>query len=164
MIPGVEEIQLKTFWDRRGSLVKLPEADFEEEFYTISGEAVLRGLHAQAPPAQTSKLICCLHGAVLDVLLDLRTDSPAFGEVECRNFFGTVPEALLIPEGVAHGFLVITAPAIMLYRQSRRYSPEHDVGVRWDSAGITWPCCTPVLSERDAALPALKDFKSPFRL
>jgi dTDP-4-dehydrorhamnose 3,5-epimerase len=69
---------------------------------------------------------------------------------------------LYISRGIAHGFYVTSGEAILLYRVSTMYSAEHDKGIRWDSAGISWPTKTPILSARDASLPALADFDSPF--
>ena len=72
------------------------------------------------------------------------------------------PAGLLIPSGLAHGFFVLEGPALILYKVSTVHAPDHDRGVRWDSAGIAWPSSAPVLSGRDAGFPAVEQFDSPF--
>jgi dTDP-4-dehydrorhamnose 3,5-epimerase len=161
-IPGVTEIPTGQFKDHRGTFVKLP-ADFDtgEEFYTISGHHVLRGLHFQLPPAAVAKLVCCVWGSVMDVVLDLRRGSPAFGCHEARVLDSDNPKMVMIPPGVAHGFCVLGNRALMLYKQNGVYSREHDAGIRWDSAWINWPY-NPIISNRDNDFPHMDDFESPF--
>jgi len=171
-IPDCLEAQFGVQQDQRGSFIKTVHAatfcqrglpwEFAETFYTISGKNVLRGMHLQLPPADQWKLAYCMSGAVMDVLLDLRRGSPAFGQftvielsAECRN-------GVYIPPGVAHGFLVREAPAVMVYHVTKQHCAAADAGVRWDSFQAPWPVDSPVLSARDAALPALRDFQTPF--
>jgi len=107
--------------------------------------------------------VYCLEGEILDVALDLRTDSKTFGEYCSFRLSAEETTAAYIPSGVAHGFCVVTAPALMMYHVSSEHHPQLDAGIRWDSFGFEWPCASPVVSDRDANLPRLADFTSPFR-
>jgi dTDP-4-dehydrorhamnose 3,5-epimerase len=135
---------------------------FAEEFYTVSLCGVLRGLHLQLPPHDHDKIVYCTSGSVLDVVLDLRVGSPTFRRWEAVELTGETGTGLYIPRGVAHGFYALTDQAVMAYLVTTHHAPSHDAGVRWDSFGMPWPDGKPTLSARDAALPALKDFVSPF--
>jgi dTDP-4-dehydrorhamnose 3,5-epimerase len=101
----------------------------------------LRGLHYQLPPAAEVKLVRCVAGAIHDVVLDLRPDSPSFG----RHFAAELGAAnrlmMYVPRGVAHGFVTLTDEVEALYWHSAAYAPERERGVRWDDpwAGIAWP-------------------------
>jgi dTDP-4-dehydrorhamnose 3,5-epimerase len=135
----------------------------EEIYVTTSGVGVLRGMHLQLPPHDHVKLVSCLSGRVLDVLLDVRDGSPMQGRFETIELNAARPSTLRVPRGVAHGFCVIDGPAVLLYAVSTRHAPAQDAGIRWDSFGLTWPVRDPVVSARDASLPTLSDFRSPFR-
>jgi dTDP-4-dehydrorhamnose 3,5-epimerase len=172
-LPGCFRLRLKPYTDARGRFVKTFQvsafrqhglaADFREDFYTVSGPGVLRGMHFQVPPADLTKTVGCLAGAVLDAVLDLRAGSPAYGRHETLRLDADRPELIYIPPGVAHGFLVLEAPAVLCYRQTSEYAPDADRGVRWDSCGIDWGVTAPVVSNRDLALPRLAEFRTPFR-
>ena len=172
-IPGVYEITIPVHRDERGSFVK-PflesefkrqglEHDFREVFYSVSGERVLRGMHVQLPPSDQAKLVYCSAGNALDVLLDLRVGSPSYGKHEVIELTGEDDKAMYVPSGVAHGFYVRRAPAIMVYHVTSEYVPDLDAGIGWNSFGANWPDPQPVLSGRDASLPPFAGFKSPFR-
>ena len=171
-LPGLQLIRPPVFRDQRGSFVKTFHADqfrelglnFEprEEFFSTSGRSVLRGMHFQLPPAAHAKLVYCLLGSVLDVVLDLRKNSPTFGRSCARELSAANREMFFIPAGFAHGFLSLEDNTTMVYQTSTVHSPAHDAGVRWDSFGFDWPVKVPVLSERDKNFPALCDFSSPF--
>ena len=171
-IPGVRELRASVRPDPRGRFVKTFHAgffaehglaaDFREQYYSVSEAGVLRGLHFQAPPADHAKLVCCTAGAVLDVALDLRIGSPAFGRHVALTLSAENAAQAYIPPGCAHGFCVTEGPATLVYAATTEYAPEFDAGVLWNSAGIDWPIETPTLSERDAALPPLGEFDSPF--
>jgi len=171
-LPGVVEVRSRVFDDDRGTFVKTfhrdlfaargLRTDFAEEYYTVSHVRVLRGLHFQVPPHDHAKLVYCAAGRVLDVALDLRVGSPAFGRHVRAELSAADGNALYLPPGLAHGFYVLEAPALMVYNQTSVYAREHDAGVRWDSAGIPWPDADPILSDRDRSFPALADFRTPF--
>ena len=172
-IPGCWQIVPRIFHDERGSFVKTFNrelsaqhglvTEFAEEFYSWSHRGVLRGLHFQLPPAQHTKVVTCLVGEVLDVVVDLRVGSPTYGGHALIHLRAEDATLLYIPEGLAHGFLAVSDNALMSYQVTTVHSPEHDAGIRWDSAGIPWPELQPIVSARDAAFPALKEFDSPFR-
>ncbi len=173
-IPGCYEIFPVDLRDHRGRFVKPYHLDslnesglgFEilEEYYSLSKENVLRGMHFQLPPMATVKLVTCLKGRIFDAVVDLRTDSPTFG----RNFSLELTEEkgnmLYIPEGLAHGFCAPGDESLMLYMCSQIYSGPHDTGIRWDSAGISWPVEDPLVSGKDRGLPRFDQFESPFRM
>lgn len=171
LLPGALLVELKRFQDDRGSFVKtysrqLFEAsgvafDLREEFYSFSRKNVVRGMHFQVPPHDHEKLIFCAAGAVLDVLVDLRSGASQ-GRISSIVLRGDEPAALLIPKGVAHGFKSLSDESLMVYKTSTEYSPEHDKGILWDSFGFNWDVQEPVISARDAGHPSLADFANPF--
>lgn len=171
-LPGLQVIQPRIFSDRRGDFVKTFHAglfhdlglDFEprEEFFSTSARGVVRGMHFQRPPAAHAKMVYCIVGRVLDVVLDLRKSSPTFGRSCARELSAANREMLFIPVGFAHGFLALEDGATMVYQTSTVHSPAQDAGIVWNSFGFDWPVKSPQLSERDQQFPALTDFDSPF--
>ena len=172
-VAGCYEIRFPGQADRRGTFAK-PfsfsrfvsrglEADFVESFHTVSSSNVLRGMHCQLPPGDQSKLAYCVTGSVLDVVLDLRPDSPSFKSYAQVELAADRHNAVFLPRGTCHGFYVRQGPACMIYHVTREYVPHLDAGVSWNSFGASWPSSNPVISERDAALPDLDAFHSPFR-
>jgi dTDP-4-dehydrorhamnose 3,5-epimerase len=169
LLPGVRLVTLNRLADSRGSFVKtfqrsVFEANgepfhFREEFYSTSHRDVIRGMHFQLPPHDHVKMVYCPSGAVLDVLLDLRSGNGQ-GRVASVILAEDDPSVLVIPKGVAHGFKSLRDNSLMIYKTSSEHAPTHDAGIRWDSFGFDWGCPAPVLSARDAALPALADFCS----
>ena len=172
-IPGCLEIQTLLREDARGNFVKVFHADafrelglettFREEFYTTSKRGVMRGLHFQVPPCDHVKLVYCTEGSVFDVALDIRRGSPHFGRFAAFELSAAKGNAVYLDKGFAHGFLVTSASATLVYKLSSVHSPAHDQGILWNSAGIPWPGDAPVMSARDRALPAFADFDTPFR-
>lgn len=138
--------------------------DFVEQFYSVSGPGVLRGMHFQLPPAHHAKLVYCIAGGINDVLLDLRRNSPNFGQYQTIPLSAATAHAIYIPSGIAHGFSVPegNGAATMVYNVTSEYSPEHDSGVLWSSFKCVWDLKSPILSARDAAFPSLADFTNPF--
>ena len=171
-IPGCHTVHPAVHSDARGTLVK-PFAEsafaaaglptrFPEVFVSRSRRGVVRGLHFQVPPAPQAKLVTCVAGEVLDVVVDVRAGSPTHGRHVTCTLSADDGVALFVPVGLAHGFAVLSAEATVAYLGTAEYVPGTDGGIRWDSAGISWPFDSPVLSDRDAALPALDGFASPF--
>jgi dTDP-4-dehydrorhamnose 3,5-epimerase len=136
--------------------------DWREEYFTCSRPGVLRGMHFQVPPSQHAKLVTCISGRVLDVVVDLRVDSTTFGCAAAVELSSDTPNALYIPEGMAHGFFA-WEESILHYKVTSTYDPERDQGILWSSIGFTWPVSSPIISDRDGMLPALSAFTSPFR-
>ena len=172
-LPGCYLVEFPRYCDHRGTFVKSYqrsafeerglECDFKEAFYTESGPNVLRGMHFQVPPAGHAKLVYCVTGAIYDMALDLRVGSPTYGECEAYDLSAGQCNAAYLPRGIAHGFLVRSAPSLVVYQVTAEYSPAHDMGIHWDSFGATWPQRAPVVSLRDEALMPLKKFASPFQ-
>jgi len=171
-IPGCFELLPKLFKDERGSFVKTfhenvfkengLETHFSEEYYSFSHKRVLRGLHFQLPLMDHVKLVYCVYGRVLDAVVDLRVGSPAYGNFETFELSAEQANMVYIPKGLAHGFYVLSEGAIMMYKVTTVYSPEHDTGILWRSANIPWPDERPIISKRDSEFIALENFKSPF--
>jgi len=171
--PGLLLLQPRIFTDSRGVFVKsfheglFRELGIEfiarEEFYSTSARNVLRGMHFQVPPAAHSKLVFCLQGRVLDVLLDMRRSSPRFGQVFSCELDAVKREILFIPTGFAHGFLSLEDNSLMMYKTDVIHSPEHDKGIAWDSFGFNWPLSgPPIMSDRDRKFVRWPDFQNPF--
>ena len=113
----------------------------------------LRGMHFQAAPHNEAKLVRCTMGAIYDVIIDLRADSPTRGKYFGAELSATNHRALYVPEGFAHGFLTLADESEVFYQMSEFYRPEAARGVRWDDPafGIVWPARPEVISERDAS-------------
>ncbi len=160
--------------DPRGSFVKILEEDtfakhglpttFAEQYYSVSAQNVLRGLHFQTPPHDHHKLVTCIDGDVFDVVVDLRKGSPTYGRHQSFELNGESGDSVFVPVGCAHGFYVRSKGATVFYNVSSLYAPAHDSGIRWDSAGINWPSDCPIVSDRDAAFVPLAKFETPFTL
>ena len=118
----------------------------------------IRGLHLQAPPHSEAKLVRCLHGRVWDVAVDLRPGSATYGRWHAVELSPAAVNALLIPEGCAHGFQVLEPGSELLYLHSGAWVPEAETGVRFNDPklAIAWPLPPTGLSERDLALPLLQ--------
>lgn len=171
-IPKCYEIVPTILEDKRGRFVKTLHQDiyeshqliihFAEEYYSVSKKNVLRGLHFQVPPQDCTKIVYCLEGSVMDVVVDLRKGSPTFGEFELFNLSSENGKIIYIPSGLAHGFYVTSETAIMCYKVSTVYSPKEDTGILWNSVVIPWPNLHPILSERDQSFLPFSEFRSPF--
>lgn len=134
-----------------------------EELRSYSHKGVLRGLHFQRRHSQ-DKLVQVLHGAVYDVAVDLRKDSPTFGKWE--GFFLTAEnrQMLYIPKGFAHGFLTLEEDTLFSYLCGDRYDLESDGGIHWDDPqlAVNWPLDRVervILSDKDAKLPSLAEYR-----
>jgi dTDP-4-dehydrorhamnose 3,5-epimerase len=125
----------------------------------------LRGLHFQREPHGQDKLVRCIRGAIYDVAVDIRRDSPTYGQYVGAELSAENGHQLFVPVGFAHGFLTLTEDCEVTYKVSDVYAPDCDGGVRWDSCGIDWPMpagTMPELSAKDVKLPTLAEFDSPF--
>jgi dTDP-4-dehydrorhamnose 3,5-epimerase len=172
-LDGCFEIRPTVIEDRRGFFAKIFHkplweehglcTEFQEEYLTYSVRGTIRGFHFQVPPMHHAKVVLCAKGEVFDVAVDLRRGSRTYGEHAVIHLSGSASNAVYLPPGFAHGFCVTSDEALLYYKQSSVYSPTHDAGIRWDSAGIPWPISDPILSERDSLLPPLSSFESPFQ-
>lgn len=171
-LDGVKLIDLNHSADYRGRFTKTFHAETflaagihfteQEEFYSVSSKHVFRGMHFQKPPFAHQKLVHCIQGEVLDVLLDLRLNSSTYGQILQLPLSQQLPQLLYIPMGIAHGFLVLSEQATLLYKTDRVYSHEHDCGLFWGSLGLDLPVSSPIISERDQQFDHFSNFKSPF--
>ncbi len=134
--------------------------EFVQDNHSRSHKDVLRGLHYQLPPHPQAKLVSVLAGEIFDVAVDVRRGSPTFGRWEGVILSAENRRQLWVPEGFAHGFLVLSESADLLYKTSGYYAPECDRGIAWDDPdlAIDWPLDgAPTLSGKDAAAPRLAD-------
>lgn len=173
-LDGVLIIEPRVFHDDRGYFFEsynrkaLEEhglrIDFPQDNQSLSQRNTLRGLHFQSPPHAQTKLVRVTRGAVLDVVVDIRKRSPTYG----RHFSMVISEEnklqLLIPEGFAHGFLVLEDDTVFVYKCSDYYHRESEGGLFWADRdlAIDWNVENPIVSPKDQHLPAFKDFDSPF--
>ncbi len=167
-IPGVLVLEPRVFADDRGSFFESFnarafaaavgwEVAFVQDNQSTSRRHVLRGLHYQEPHPQ-GKLVRALAGAIFDVAADIRPGSPTFGRWVGVELSAENRRQLWVPEGLAHGFLVLSESAEVLYKTTDFYAPGCEKCLRWDdpTLAIQWPLAAPpVLSPRDAAAPLL---------
>lgn len=126
-----------------------------------ANRGTVRGLHFQRPPHAETKLIRCTRGAIFDVIVDLRFDSPTYGKWHAERLDDLAHLMICVPAGFAHGFQTLTNNVEMLYFHSASYSEQNEGGLRWDdpALGIPWPCDATDMSDRDRAFPALRDLE-----
>lgn len=171
-LDGVYRIETKEFRDDRGAFVKvfhwgLFEAqglsfNFKESYYSVSKKNVIRGMHFQIPPQDHAKLVYVTRGVITDVVLDIRRGSPTFGKYVSLDLSDQNQQMVFIPSGFAHGFLSREDSSAVTYLQTTMHSPDHDRGIRVDSFNFDWGVESPILSKRDLAFPAFKEFETPF--
>ena len=169
-------IEPKVFGDKRGYFLEsYNQKKFERVFGEVlfiqdneskSSKGVLRGLHFQKPPFDQAKLVRCIKGKVLDVVVDLRNRSATYGqhfsiELSCEN-----KKQLFVPRGFAHGFLVLSDSAIFAYKVDNIYAPDYDSGICWNDPKLNIPWGVDeseiIVSKKDSKLPFFLEFKSPF--
>lgn len=121
-------------------------------------KGTIRGMHFQKSPKVEDKIAQCLSGAIYDVVVDLRENSPTYGQWVAEELTEDNGKMFLIPKGLAHGFQTLADNCKVQYFMSEFYSPEHAAGVRWDDPflNIKWPIKNPILSEKDKNWPLLK--------
>ena len=168
-IQEVVRIEARAFGDGRGFFLEtykrsaFAEAGIADVFvqsnHSHSVRNVLRGLHYQKPPMAQAKLVLAVGGAIFDVAVDIRRDSPTYGQWVGEVLSAENHRLLYIPQGFAHGFCVLSDVADVLYHVTAEYSPEHDRGILWNDpdVGVAWPIDAPLLSAKDAAQPRLCD-------
>lgn len=134
--------------------------DFNQDNHSKSTKGVLRGLHYQTNPKAQAKLVRCPRGKIFDVAVDLRKNSPTFGKWVGEILSEENKNMLYIPAGFAHGFVVLSDEAELLYKASNEYSPQNDRGIRWNDPEINvdWRIdFKPLISEKDSKQPYLKE-------
>ena len=174
-IPEVILIEPLIFEDKRGVFMEFykysdfAQAGLKEYFlqdnYSKSTKNVLRGLHYQKHPKAQGKLVRCLKGRIFDVSVDIRLGSPTYGKWLGNELSEDKNLMLYIPATFAHGFVVMSDYAEVLYKCTEEYSPENERGIIWNDPdiGIKWPVERPILSEKDMNLPLLKNADNNFR-
>ena len=171
-IPDIKLVIPKVFKDDRGFFLESYKKsdfiangiadDFKQDNYSKSSKGVLRGLHYQASPKEQAKLVRCCRGKIFDVAVDIRKSSKTFGQWVGEILSEENNHILYIPAGIAHGFVVLSDTAEIIYKTSNEYSKEHDRGILWNDPdiNINWGIdFMPVLSEKDKIQPLLKDIK-----
>ncbi len=167
-LPGVVLVKPRVFPDDRGFFTetfhagKYREAGIDRPFvqdnFSFSRKYVLRGLHYQRNRPQ-GKLVYVASGEIFDVAVDVRLGSPTFGQWEGYLLSGDNHHQLYVPEGLAHGFVVLSETASVMYKCTELYSPADDTGIRWNDPeiGVDWQVEHPLLSPKDAVLPTLSE-------
>lgn len=174
-LEGVYILIPKVFGDHRGFFMEswnrrtMEEAglfyDFVQDNHSLStAKGTLRGIHFQKGDKAQAKLVRCVRGAVLDVAVDLRHDSPTYKQWIGVELSEENKKQLLIPRGFGHGFVTLTDHVEFLYKTDNYYAPEADGGIRWNDPdiGVDWGIDHPVLSEKDTKNPFLKDIEPVF--
>lgn len=175
-LPGVVIIEPRIFEDGRGYFFesfsqrefceKVADVRFVQDNESRSTYGVVRGLHFQRPPFTQSKLVRVVHGAVLDVAVDLRKDSATYGQYAAVELTGENHRQLFVPKGFAHGFSVLSEEMVFQYKCDAFYAPQSEGAVAWDdpALGIDWriPAEKVILSEKDRHHPLLSELESPF--
>lgn len=169
-LDGVVIIEPPVFGDNRGFFMesynkrKFKEIGIELELiqdnHSLSTEAgIIRGLHYQSAPMAQTKVVRVLTGAIYDVAVDIRPDSPSFGEWVGVVLSEENKRQLLVPKGFAHGFCTLVPNTNVLYKVDEYYSPEHDKGILWNDPdlNIDWPTRNPILSEKDQKQPLFRE-------
>ncbi|MEQ7798583.1 dTDP-4-dehydrorhamnose 3,5-epimerase [Pedobacter sp. ASV1-7] len=177
-LDGLLIIEPKVWKDNRGYFYESYSAKlyaeagidvtFVQDNQSFSQRGALRGLHAQSMPYEQGKLVRVLQGAVLDVAIDIRKESPTYGQHFDIELSAENHKQLWVPPGFLHGFLTLEDQTIFTYKVSNYYDKNSEIGVMWDDSdlNIQWTKYMPesefLLSDKDLALDKFKDFKSPF--
>jgi dTDP-4-dehydrorhamnose 3,5-epimerase len=173
-IPEIILVEAQVFSDKRGFFLEsFKETDFiangintkfVQDNVSSSLKNVLRGLHFQKKPKAQAKLVMATRGKIFDVAVDIRKGSPTY-----RKWVGEIlsdknHRSLYIPEGFAHGFLVLSNEAKVLYKANSEYSPEHERGILWNDPelAIKWPIEKPIMIKKDLQLPLFKNADNNF--
>lgn len=175
-IEGLVIIEPSVFFDDRGFFMETFHKDryaeegitetFVQDNLSVSRRGTLRGLHYQAPPCAQGKLVQVVRGKVWDVAVDIRFESPTFGEYVGIELSAENKKQFWIPAGFAHGFVALEDDTVFMYKCTNVYSQEHDRGVAWNDAalGIEWPLLESelLISDKDRKHPLLKDIDREF--
>ena len=169
-LAGVVLVTPKVFNDSRGHFLETyKESEFEfkssikgpflQDNQSFSTQNVLRGIHFQKNPKPQGKIVRCLVGSILDVAVDLRPESPTFKQYVKVELTADNKQMLFIPIGFGHAFLTLSKEAVISYKCTNEYDPKLDGGIIWNDPeiGIDWGIENPLISDKDAKLPKLKD-------
>lgn len=169
-LPEVKIIQPKVHHDPRGFFFESynqqafekcigKSVHFSQDNHSMSKKGVLRGLHYQLPPKAQGKLVRVIQGEIFDVAVDIRHNSPTFGRWVGHILSSENQQQIWIPEGFAHGFLVLSDMAECLYKTTNYYAPEHERTIYWNAPelAIDWGIDKPILSKKDQNAPTLRN-------
>ncbi|MDO7854679.1 dTDP-4-dehydrorhamnose 3,5-epimerase [Hymenobacter convexus] len=175
-LPGLIEFIPRLFGDPRGVFYETYSARLMQELglpahlewvqdnQSKSQPGVVRGLHFQRPPHAQAKLVRVAHGSALDVVVDIRRDSPTFGQHATVELSAALGNILFVPIGFAHGFVALEEDTLFLYKCSDYYAPAAEGGLLWNdpALNINWGVAEAIISPKDAVLPTLAELDSPF--
>jgi dTDP-4-dehydrorhamnose 3,5-epimerase len=177
-LPDLKLVQLNVHGDSRGFFMEsykeadwrpiLGDRSFTQDNQSLSGQVgTMRGLHYQMPPFTQAKLVQALRGRILDVAVDLRRDSPTFGQHVAIELAAGDGRQVFVPEGFAHGFMTLEPDSMVAYKVTNRYEPKSERGIAWDDPdlAVAWPAplkAGATLSARDRQWPRLKDASDLF--
>lgn len=173
-LSGLIILEPKVFGDERGSFMETYNREtfarlgldmtFVQDNESVSTKGVLRGIHFQRPPFAQGKLVRVVSGRALDYAVDLRRNSPTYGQYACVELSGRNKRMMYLPEGFAHAFLSLEDDTVFNYKCTNFYNKQSEDGLLWSDKdlGIEWPVDNPILSEKDLRLGLFKDFVSPF--
>lgn len=174
-IEGVVIIEPRVFGDARGyffesynarDFAEVADVTFVQDNESRSCYGVVRGLHFQCPPYAQSKLVRVVEGRVLDVAVDIRKGSPTYGRYVATELSADNHRQFYLPQGMAHGFAVLSESAVFQYKCDNLYHPESEGAIAWDdpTLAIDWqvPADKVILSDKDRHHPLFKDFITPF--
>jgi dTDP-4-dehydrorhamnose 3,5-epimerase len=173
-IKGLFSIQPKVFGDERGYFLEtfnqnkynkfIKAFEFVQDNLSLSTKGVLRGLHFQNPPFDQGKLVQVIKGAALDVAVDIRKDSPTYGEYVSVILSEKEKNQFWIPPGFAHGFCALEDNTIFSYKCTNYYSPENESSILWNdkTLNIDWKVENPIISDKDKKGVEFLNFISPF--
>lgn len=168
-LEGLTVVRPRVFRDERGfffesyNAVKFKElglpAEWAQDNHALSSKDTLRGLHFQKGRGQ-AKLVRCVRGAIWDVAVDIRPDSPTFGKWHGLELSAENQLMLFIPGGFAHGYLVLSDAAECLYKCDTVYNPQLETEVKWNDPdiGVSWPVVSPILSKRDQNARSFREY------
>lgn len=173
-IQGLVVVKPKVFRDPRGFFMETFRADsfqalglpghFLQDNLSKSSKGIVRGLHYQAPPFDQGKLVTAIRGTVLDVVVDIRKNSPTYGESRSFLLSEEDPCFVYVPSGFAHGFSVLSDIALFHYKCTQVYDKASEGGILWNDPdlNIDWQVENALVSDKDQELPKFKDLVSPF--
>ena len=174
-IEGTYEITFSPIKDERGFFMRVYDQNIlnengidinwvQENHAKSNKSGTLRGLHFQLPPHAETKLIRCIKGEIQDVWVDLRENSPTFGEWGAAILNDQNNKMILIPKGFAHGYCALKDDTEVVYKVDHHYQPDHEAGLLWNDPDvkIDWEIISPILSEKDENLPTLQQFKQKY--
>lgn len=174
-IEGLVVIEPRVFGDSRGyffesynarDFAQVADITFVQDNESRSCYGVVRGLHFQKPPYAQSKLVRVVEGRVLDVAVDIRRNSPTYGQHVAIELTADNHRQLFLPQGMAHGFAVLSETAVFQYKCDNLYHPESEGAIAWNdpTLAIDWhlPAADVILSDKDKNHPSFHEFVTPF--